>query len=151
MGRWRISNVRFGSLAAPQHATIPVAAIVGQAAARLRFPGSPYLTVRFHQERPFKTLSNQQNDRPLTARNRRSRRLCEGPEVQSPKATLPATSGRRTCSCAAYGVISVSIELDSTVRPVSASAATALAKASSAEILSLAEANAAMLGYSITT
>ena len=97
------------------------------------------------------TSKNPPISRSANGQNRRSRRLCEGPEVQSPKATLPATSGRRSCRCAAYGVISLSIELDSTVRPVSASAATRLVKASSAEILSLAEANAVMLGYSITT
>ena len=62
-------DVRFGSLAVVHDSTTRMAAIERIPDARLRFPGSPYLTVRFHQERSFKTLSNQQNDRPLSAKS----------------------------------------------------------------------------------
>ena len=52
--------------------------------ARFRFPGSPYLTVRFHQERSFKTLSNQQNDRPLSARTGHSTHVLVARVIRSP-------------------------------------------------------------------
>ena len=63
----RLLDVRFGSVAAYRHRISSTAAIERIPDARLRFPGSPYLTGRFHQERSFKTLSNQQNDRPHSA------------------------------------------------------------------------------------
>ena len=69
------NDVRFGSLAALQHRISSTAAIERIPDARLRFPGCSYLTGRFHQERSFKTLSNQQNDRPLTAKSGRSERV----------------------------------------------------------------------------
>ena len=62
-----LTNDRFGSFAAVHDSTTRMAAIERIPVARLRFPGSPCLTVRFHQERSFKTLPNQQNDRPLSA------------------------------------------------------------------------------------
>ena len=66
----RCRDVRFGSFAAVHDSTTRMAAIERKADARYRFSGSCNLTGRFHQERSFKTLSNQQNDRPLSAISR---------------------------------------------------------------------------------
>ena len=79
----QLLNVRFGSLAVILTDISLTSAIGGEAAVRRSVFRSFRLNVCFHQERSFKTLSNLQYDRPLSANCGRSRsnrmaHLCSG-------------------------------------------------------------------------